>query len=75
MKSNYFYDLPGEIQGYILQLAEEAKIQEFIAYERREAEKRSRRTYEWFIGLWDHPARPPSYESWKKPPVGTYRPY
>lgn len=65
MVANYFYDLPVELQEKITEMAEELQLQEFIAYERREAEKRSRRTYEWFTGLWDHPAPPPTYHIWK----------
>jgi hypothetical protein len=63
MKSNYFYDLPDELQGFILQLAEEAELRDFMEAERREVERRSRVTYEWFNSLW------------KKPPAGGPRPY
>ena len=66
MVANYFYDLPNELQEKISETAEELELQEFITYERREAEKRSRRTYEWFTGLWENPSSPPSYENWKR---------
>ena len=42
MVANYFYDLPNELQEKITTTSEELELQEFITYERREAEKRSR---------------------------------
>lgn len=63
MTSNYFYDLPIELQNYIYDIVK--KTEEI---ERHQAEVSKR--YDWFMSLWYYP-NTPQYHNNRKSPQST----